>query len=110
MHHDSFFWHSICVYDCPRKNGWKDLMTPEDEKGRLFARIQARREEKDRLIAATKITRDSPGLFIEETLFTCLARFCRAFKGVFERHEDLFKPVASQFDHDDLTRLVTSVG
>ncbi|MDD2459525.1 MAG: ATP-binding protein [Kiritimatiellae bacterium] len=106
MHHDSFFWHSICVYDCPWKNGWKDLMTPEDEKGRLFARIQARREEIDRLIAATKITRDSPGLFIEETLFTCLARFCRAFKGVFERHEDLFKPVASQFDHDDLTRLV----
>ncbi len=81
-------------------------MTKEETKEVLITKIQTRREENDRLMAAKKITRDAPGLFIEETLSRCLARFCRAFKGVFERHEELFKPVALLFDHDDLTRLV----
>ena len=69
-------------------------------------RIQAHQVEYNRMATAKKITRDSPGLFIEETLFTCLARFCRVFNGGFERHEELFKPVVSHLDNDDLARLV----
>lgn len=81
-------------------------MATEETKGLLIARIQARREETNRMVAAKKLTRDSPGLFIEETLFTCLAQYCRYFKGVFERHEELFKPIGSLFDSDELARLV----
>jgi len=45
-------------------------------------------------------------LFIEETLFSCLARFCRHCKGHFEHIAELFKPVVPQFDKDELIRLV----
>jgi len=45
-------------------------------------------------------------LFIQETLFSCLASFCRHCKGNFEQIEALFKPVLRQFDKDELTRLV----
>lgn len=72
----------------------------------MIARIETRREENHHMMAARKLTRDTPGLFIEETLSTCLARFCRAYKGVFERQEELFKPVVSQFDGEELVRLV----
>ena len=62
--------------------------------------------EQTRMTAANKLTRDAPGLFIEETLFSCLARFCRHCKGNFEQIEALFKPVVRQFDKDELVRLV----
>jgi SpoVK/Ycf46/Vps4 family AAA+-type ATPase len=45
-------------------------------------------------------------LFIEETLFSCLASFCRYCKGNFEQIEALFKPVVRQFDKGELARLV----
>lgn len=81
-------------------------MATEETKDLLIARIQARREETNRMVASKKLTRDSPGLFIEETLFTCLSQYCRCFKGVFERHEELFRSIGSLFDSDELARLV----
>ena len=61
--------------------------------------------EQTRITAANTLTRDDPGLFIEETLFSCLARFCRHCKGNFEHIAELFKPVVRQFDKDELARL-----
>jgi transitional endoplasmic reticulum ATPase len=73
--------------------------------GRIFpARANVR--EQTSMTAAYKLTRDAPGLFIEETLFSCLASFCRHCKGNFEQIEALFKPVVRQFDKDELVRLV----
>lgn len=57
------------------------------------------------MTTANKLTRDAPGLFIEETLFTCLARFCQHFKGYPERLSELFKPVVSQLDNGEPARL-----
>lgn len=72
----------------------------------LITRTNARPGEQHSLTAAKRLTRDNPGLFIEETLFSCLARFCRHSKGNFEHIAELFKPVVPQFDTDEMVRLV----
>ncbi|MFZ4397918.1 MAG: AAA family ATPase, partial [Kiritimatiellia bacterium] len=53
-----------------------------------------------------KLTRNDPGLFIAETFFSCLARFCRHFSGNFEKTESLFEPAVRQFDLEELRRFV----
>ena len=73
---------------------------------RILNARRANVHDQTRMTAAYKFTRDAPGLFIQETLFSCLASFCRHSKGNFEKIEALFKPVVRQFDKDELTRLV----
>lgn len=71
-----------------------------------IVRIQAPQQESNRMTTANKLTRNAPGLWIEETLFTCLARFFRHSKSNPENFEELLRPIILQFDKDEITRLV----
>jgi AAA+ superfamily predicted ATPase len=53
-----------------------------------------------------RLTRDDPGLFTAETLFSCLARFCRHFKGNCDSLADLLEPVVPKIEDDELSRWI----
>ncbi|MFA7174960.1 MAG: AAA family ATPase [Kiritimatiellia bacterium] len=70
-----------------------------------MTRIHAQQRERNRVITTRRLTRDAPGLFIEEILFTCLARFCQHYKGNPDGLEELFKPVVAQFEPAEPSQL-----